>query len=503
MATWRIARRVAGNRLWSAFMKVQRRRNRRERTDWAPMPYGGKPAWWTDDPHWYPADTPPRRHNRLTPLIDGAEYFSALLEALDHARHYVYIAGWSLTPYMPLQRERVENLTQTRVYDILHRTAQRVPVRLLLWGGAPLLLEPSRSHMLQVQAFLQRHIDGDFRCLLDHTAGFTHCHHQKVVVIDGQLAFIGGLDWTTIQGDRWDHSRHPLRAGFNWHDVQVKLEGEAVADVDLNFHQRWEAVSGGERLASRPPVFDPAWQLPVQTVRTIRRATYPFAPQGITGIEHAYLTALRRARRLIYLENQYLWSPRVMQELLAHIHYPPSPDFRIVIVLPAWAENGKLDNDRHVKRLQTADPEGRIVSCYCPYTSGPSAGASAFLYRPIYVHAKVGIVDDEWVLIGSANLNERGLESDSELDVLAHDADFAGRLRTALWSEHLALPTEHVAQQDPVHLIDEVWKRQARENAAIVREGGRMLISAVHPYVSGQIPGSWLLGAIESVMLEI
>jgi phosphatidylserine/phosphatidylglycerophosphate/cardiolipin synthase-like enzyme len=321
------------------------------------------------------------------------------------------------------------------------------------------------------------------------------------VVVDGQVAFVGGMDLTTFQGDRWDVPGHPLRAGPNWHDVQVRLEGEAVADVEHNFRQRWGAVTGDDTLPHRAPAFDPAWQTPVQIVRTIPRHVYSFAPHGEFGIHHAYTRALRGARRLIYLENQYLWSPDIMDALVAAMRSAPA-DFRIVLVLPAQAYSGKYDNDRHVERLREVDAGRGIVSVYCPYAYGPTAGVRPFTYRPIYVHAKVAIVDDEWLTVGSANLNNRGLITDSEIAAIVHAPDLAREMRLSLWAEHLNLPREEVAAADPVALIDHEWTRRAEENAEIVQRADRPLRCALHRYEIGRMPGAWFLEEAEALTFE-
>ena len=391
---------------------------------------------------------------------------------------------------------------QTRLLTLLSAAATRVPVRVLLWSGAPILLQPSTRTVRAVQAAIEAQGQGDLQCRLDDRAPFTHCHHQKAIVVDGQIAFVGGMDLTTFAGDRWDTPEHPLRAGLNWHDVQVRLQGEVVADVEQNFRQRWAAVTGETNLPRRPPVVDPSWNTPVQIVRTIARDVYPFAPQGEFGIRHAYLRAIRQARHLIYLENQYLWSPEVMRALIAALDRPHSAQFRIVLVLPAQADDGKWDNDKHVARLRRADRDRGLVSIYSLYASGPDAGLQSFAYRPIYLHAKVGIFDDEWFTVGSANLNERGFATDSEINALVHDPGLARDLRLDLWAEHLGLPRAEVAAADPIALIDHAWPERAAANARIIGRRERPLLGAVHRYAVGHMLGSPVLEDAESLTFE-
>lgn len=457
--------------------------------------------WWSDEPRWYPDGTPPRRHNRIAPLIDGAHYLPTLRRTLSGAQSYVYIAGWCLTPMIPLDRAAPPQVLETRLLDLLTALAQRIPVRILLWSGAPALIQPTTRQVAAVQRLVDS-AGGDMQCRLDHTAPFSHCHHQKAVVVDGQHAFVGGMDLTTFQGDRWDRSGHPLRGSVNWHDVQLHLQGEVVADVEQNFRQRWTAVTGDGGLPQRAPAFAPDWDIPAQIVRTIPKNEYAFAPDGEHGIHHAFVELFRRAERLIYIENQYLWAPAVMEALEETMARPHPVPFRLVIVLPARAYSGKWDNDRHVERLRRADGGRGIVSVYCPYASGLSSGVTPFTYRPVYVHAKVAIVDDEWVMVGSANLNDRGLMTDSELDALVHSSLLARDLRVRLWAEHLALPVEEVAQADIGTLVDRDWPERAAENRAIIERGDRPLPCSVIRYETGHMPGSWLLEETELLSFE-
>jgi phosphatidylserine/phosphatidylglycerophosphate/cardiolipin synthase-like enzyme len=459
-------------------------------------------SWWGSEPRWYAGGTPPRLHNHIDPLIDGESYFNALQECLSQARDYVYVAGWCFTPYLPLCRGSERALVESRLLTLLSATAQRVPVRVLLWAGAGLLIKPNIGQMRQVQSTIEREGAGDIRCELDHSAHITHCHHQKAIVVDGQVAFVGGMDLTTLSGDRWDTPSHPLRAGQNWHDVQLRLEGEAVADVEHNFRQRWEAVTGESGLPHLEPGFDPAWEVPAQVLRTIPARTYNFAPHGEFGIFHWYIQALRRARRLIYIENQYIWSPHVMNALQAAMEAPHKGPFRIVLVLPAFAGDGRWDNDKHIQALRNADRGRGIVSIYSPYASGPNAGEHPFSYRAIYVHAKAAIIDDAWLAAGSANLNNRGLITDGEIDLVVREPGLARRMRIALWAEHLGLPAHEIEGVDPVDLVDHRWVDVARRNEEIIQRGEQPLQGALHSYMVGHKPSDLVLEDVQALTFE-
>ncbi|HEX2909441.1 MAG TPA: phospholipase D family protein [Chloroflexia bacterium] len=463
-------------------------------------------SWWEKEAAWFAGGTTPRLHNIVTPLVDGENFFGELHKQLCQAQSYVFIAGWTLTPYFPVQRDNLEKIIDSRLVEVLSEISQRVPVRILLWNGAPLLFEPTTRYTQEIKQLIDQQGKADLVCYLDKSAKPSHCHHQKAIVIDGQVAFVGGMDLTSFMGDRFDSRAHPLRAGINWHDVQLKLEGEVVGDVEHNFRQRWqEAVKKPEERLLPPhrePGFDPNWNTPVQIVRTIPRKIYRFAPRGEFGIFHAYISLIEQAQHFIYLENQYIWSPHILEALSKAIQAPHPGPFRVVLVLPAKAEDGKWDNDNHVARLRELDGGRGIVSVYSLYTSGPNIGKHAFTYRAVYVHAKVAIVDDEWFMVGSANLNNRGLITDSEINALVHKPEQAKALRISLWAEHLGIPPEEVAETDAITVIDQTWKERANANREILKTRNVALTNGVYPYAIGKMPGSWLLEEVEVLTLE-
>jgi phosphatidylserine/phosphatidylglycerophosphate/cardiolipin synthase-like enzyme len=468
------------------------------------------PAPWHDE-RWFRGGPPPRGHNRIEPLIDGEEYFRDLLAALLEARERVTIAGWCLTPLMALQRATPEG--ESILADVLRDVSARADVYVLLWSGAQALFEPTDRMVEEARAALLK-IAPRVHCEVDRRAAFSHDHHQKAVTVDGRIAYVGGMDLSTFQGDRWDTQAHALRCGLNWHDVQARLEGELVQDVEENFCQRWNAATDDRPagvklrpsdvklhpLPQRP--IEPAWDTPAQIVRSIPIGFYPFAPNGEYGIFHALTTAIRRAQKLVYLENQYIWAPEVVEALVEAINRPRSTPFRVVLVLPARAYTGKYDNDEHVRLLSRVDGGRGIFHAYSLFTGGPAIGPTGYRYEPIYVHAKVSIVDDEWFSLGSANLNQRGLALDTEMNVQSIAPDLARALRVRLWAEHLALRIERVTGADPIALVDTEWRAAAENLEACIRSSGVPVASKVRTYVPARNPASRLLDVIQGVTLE-
>ena len=305
---------------------------------------------------WWATRAPVRSGNHVEVLVDGTEALAAMEAAIRAARTSVHIAGWHASPDFALTR----GPGALPLRDLLADVARRVPVRVLLWAGPPLpLFQPTRTAVHRARDEFVR--DSRVQCALDRRERTMHCHHEKIVVIDGTTAFVGGIDLTALQGDRHDASAHPPRTSLGWHDAAVHLQGPAVLDVAVHFTRRWHEVTG-EQLA--PPVEPPAaGDLDVQVLRTVPEKTYRFAPRGEFTILEAYVRALRSAERFIYLENQFLWSPEVVDVLADKLARPPCEDFRVLLVLPAKPSNGADTTRGQLGRLLDADAgAGRLLA---------------------------------------------------------------------------------------------------------------------------------------------
>jgi phosphatidylserine/phosphatidylglycerophosphate/cardiolipin synthase-like enzyme len=404
---------------------------------------------------WASGDPPPRSGNELTPLVDGAAALPAIARAIEGARSHVHLAGWYFSPSFQLE-DRGESLR-----ELLAETAERVDVRMLSWAGAPLpVFHPDRK---EVRETFEALAGGTrIRYALDARERPMHCHHEKLVIVDGELAFVGGIDLTTLAGDRFDTSRHPARGAFGWHDVTARLRGPAVADVASHFAMRWREVTDEALPATEPP--REAGAHAVQVVRTVPERIYDALPRGDFSLLEAYVGALRGAERYVYLESQFLWSPEIVAVLEQKLREPPRDEFRVVVLLPAKPNNGQEDTRGQLGVLIDADDgAGRFVA-------GSLFQAGAWPLQPVYVHAKVGIVDDRWLTIGSANLNEHSLFNDTEMNVVVADEDLATELRKRLWAEHLECDEGDL--DAPVHeVVDERWLPRAEEQLHRVSSG--------------------------------
>jgi phosphatidylserine/phosphatidylglycerophosphate/cardiolipin synthase-like enzyme len=274
-----------------------------------------------------------------------------------------------------------------------------------------------------------------------------HCHHEKLAVIDGRIAYVTGLDLTSLAGDRLDTSSHPARGAIGWHDAGSRIEGPLVRDVADHFTMRWREVTG--ETIGLAIDDSPRGGVRAQFVRTVPNSVYDALPRGDYRILEAYVRALRTAERLIYLESQFLWSPELVAILTAKLQDPPSDEFRLVVLLPAKPNNGTDDTRGQLGVLADADRDQRLLACT--------------LYQPaqvdqVYVHAKIGIVDDHWLCIGSANLNEHSFYNDTEACVITTDEALVRETRLRLWREHLRRDD---VDGPPHEVIDHIWKPTA------------------------------------------
>jgi phosphatidylserine/phosphatidylglycerophosphate/cardiolipin synthase-like enzyme len=469
---------VLGDSLERAMCAHHRRRLRR---------VGWEHALSTPEAAWAEGASPVRDGNSIEVLIDGESALPRIAEAIAGARSHVHIAGWCVTPEFALTAGSEPVILR----ELLADAADRVPVRVLLWGGAPLPLYPvSRRVVRGIRDELCR--GNSISCALDTHERPLHCHHEKLVIVDDELAFVGGIDLTTFAGNRFDRPGHPARGSLGWHDVATVLRGPVVADVARHFALRWSAAA--EEHLSPPNAPGPAGGEQLQIVRTVPEKIYDALPRGEFSILASYAGALRSAEHLVYLENQFLWSAEIVEILREKLRNPPSARFRLLLVLPAKPNSGADDTTGQLGLLAEADDgAGRLLAC-TRYAVGNG------VTDRVYVHAKVGIVDDRWLTVGSANLNEHSLFNDTEMNVVSHSPELARRTRLQLWAEHLACSVADV-QGEPSDVIDGHWRPLASEQLERRAAGAPLTHGLVRlPHVSRR--SKRLLGPLQSLLVD-
>jgi phosphatidylserine/phosphatidylglycerophosphate/cardiolipin synthase-like enzyme len=372
-------------------------------------------------------------------LVDGSSVLPRMVEDIAAAASHVHMTGWYFTPAFRM------GAGGPTLRDLLADAASRVDVRVIAWAGAPLpLFHPDRGEVREMRDELVRRTRIDMQ--LDSRERPMHCHHEKLVIVDDRVAYVGGLDLTSFQGDRLDSSSHARRDGIGWHDTCLRLEGRVVSDVTEHFRLRWQGA-----LPAVEPVH--AGGDTVQLVRTVPEHVYDGLPLGEFTILESYVRALRAAERFVYIESQFLWSPELIEILAAKLREPPRGDFRVVVLLPADPNNGRDDTRGQLGVLVNAAKDGgdgdRFLACTLFQPRGTA----------VYVHSKAAIVDDSWLTVGSANLNEHSLFNDTEVNAVVHAEAFVRDARLRLWSEHL----ETDAAGEPCRVIDDLWRPRAAE----------------------------------------
>jgi len=299
------------------------------------------------------------------------------------------------------------------------------------------------------------------------------CHHQKSYVVDGEVAFVGGINATSEARSSQEHRD----VGF--HDLFAEIRGPAVADVARNFAERWNQASVTQASGHAFPSLDvaddvvaaaagaPAGRISVQIVRTLPRKLYRGTAgwleserfelfDGEESVRISVLAAIAQARRRLYLENQFLMDPETIDavaeaggrgvEVVAVVPLEPDPNLLL------YPEDKMRETREALARLAN---ESNVGLFGLVHEGDPQ--------RPIYVHAKLLIADDHVLHVGSANLWPPSYWRDSELNVVAWNGDLARETRSRLWNEHL-LGSEATSLGD--------WRRLARESAD-ARSAGR------------------------------
>ena len=401
--------------------------------------------------------------SRVRVIVDAADYFDLMQQAMLKARSRVLLIGWDFDTRIHLtrgrrwwqkawQRNYPSRLGSFIPWLVRHRPG--LEVRILKWGLGVMQSGVRGSMLLDlVRWFPHKRIDFKFDTI--HPVGCSH--HQKIVVVDRNLAVCGGIDMTDRRWDTSEHREHDPRrqrpgGGLHgpWHDVTMMMEGEVAEALDELGRDRWIRAGGrpldpleSEDSSAWPDGLEPTFEnVEVGIART--RAAYN-GEAAIDEIERLFIAHIARAKHFIYAENQYFASRKIAEAISRRLVEDDPPE--IVLVQPStadgWVESRAMDPARAllVKAVREMDRHDRFHL----YT--PVAGET-----PIYVHAKLMIVDDEVLRIGSANFNNRSLGLDSECDVFIdcarpandHCAPAIRALRHRLLAEHCGLEVEEV-----------------------------------------------------------
>jgi phosphatidylserine/phosphatidylglycerophosphate/cardiolipin synthase-like enzyme len=426
---------------------------------------------------------PVRTTSDLRFFVDGEEAFAQIAAAVEAAERCVYVT----CAYASLNF-RMRPPSGEQLLDLCRRISERgVTVALLFWkptGTVDGTVPDSAAAQIAREA-------PRVLCRWDvaNTSGIypklLGCHHQKTFVVDGKVAFVGGINMTQ---DYWDTCAHASgddrRVSYDvvdpaerarraaqalpLHDLFSRFVGPAVADVEANFVERYNGAtvrSGPDLPVGSPPVGDGSGTR-LQVLRTIAPHTYAGCSAGEESIKAGMLNAIGAAQSSIYFENQYFFDDDVVSALRA----AGERGVRVVGLLTRKPDAGQLVG--HLESLLEDGEESRFqwtgfnpilkqrIQLYTPYTSD---GATQ---KDIYVHSKTMIVDDRWVITGSANISFTSLDFHSEMSILVEHEAQARALRMRLWAEHLCsapaqLPADFEAGAD-------LWKSAGDRNLLLL-----------------------------------
>ena len=403
--------------------------------------------------------------SRAHVVIDAADYFELMRDTMCNARQRIFLIGWDFDTRILLsagrrwwhvgRRQRFPARLGSFILWLAHHTPG-LEVRLLKWN---LSLFKSLFRGTMIVDLLRWASSKSIRFKFDSAHPIGCSHHQKIVVIDDKLAVCGGIDMTSDRWDTREHRHHDPRRKRStggrygpWHDMTMIMEGEvALALAELG-RDRWKAAGGGEMAPCRPQEQSP-WpeklkaefeNVEIGIART--RAEWGDCRQ-VSEIEQLFVEQIARAKRFVYAETQYFASRRIAEAICQRLAEPDPPE--ILIINPetadGWLEQVAMDSARAelVRAVEAVDHKRRF-RIFVPYTSGGEA---------IYVHAKMTIVDDEIVRVGSANMNNRSMGLDSECDVFidaarpanGHVGPIITGLRHSLLAEHCGIDEQEIA----------------------------------------------------------
>ncbi|MEM7695438.1 MAG: phospholipase D-like domain-containing protein [Pseudomonadota bacterium] len=383
-------------------------------------------------------------------IVDAADYFVAIKQGMLQARQSIMLIGWDFDTSIAFEPDGATVDGPNTLGDFLDWLATRdesLRIRVLQWDLGT-LEALSRLEMPEVLAPWTGRKNVQFKLDSLHPAGAAH--HSKVAVIDDALAFCGGIDMTA---ERWDTSEHRdgdrrrFTSGGSsyqpWHDATTAVAGPLARDLGEHARLRWLSATDEvlEPASPREDIWPQSLEPTFQSVDVAVMRTFPkhSAWKEVREIESFYLDAIAAAEQAIYFESQYFASRRIAEAIADRLLETDGPE--VVIVMPqhgeGWLRRKAMDGAR-AKLLHLcwqADGSERFRVYYPTTERG----------KPIYVHAKITIIDDRILRVGSSNLNNRSMGFDTECDLALDAVQSNGpdvrrriaRVRSGLLCEHL------------------------------------------------------------------
>jgi phospholipase D1/2 len=391
-------------------------------------------------------------------LVDGRDYYRAVYEACRQAQRSILMLGWQFDSRVDLlrggdQRDADHAVELLALLGSLCDERPDLHVYILAWRSSPVFAlerEPFQSLTFRLRSH------ANLRFELDDCHPATASQHQKLVVVDRAVAFLGGMD---LCASRWDDRTHaavderrqryaPSVGHYGpYHDVQGYVTGDAVDVLREWFAERWRRGACEDLVL--PPVarteltFTPSLAIAVPEVGLVRTLpAYDEPPAAaVHELRELHHVAIAAAQSSIYIENQYFSSEDVRRALIDRMR--AGGQLEIVLVLPEKSGGFKeqvaigVRQSEILRELEAvAVQTGHHLGIYYPAAPGPDGDV------PVFVHSKVLVVDDRFLMVSSCNTTNRSLGLDSELGIAWESEAAEPSLRAAridLMREHCGL----------------------------------------------------------------
>lgn len=407
---------------------------------------------------------------RASFIIDGEDYFRTVRQAMIQAQHSIFIIGWDVHSELQLIRDDSDNGYPKQLGALLNQLAAQqksLHIYILNWDFAMIYVierEFFPHYKLRWKSHKRVHfcLDGN------HPVGASQ--HQKLVVVDDQLAFVGGMD---LSQWRWDTPQHKINEPRRldpkgkpyppFHDVMMLVDGDAARSIGELARERWQIAADREATPLNPNLHNaqavadwPQQNAPdLQNIDIGIARTLPAyrGREAVREVEQLYLQSIAAAERFIYIENQYFSSQRVGEALEQRLQQRDGPE--VVVVMPektgGWLEQHTMDvlRARLLSKLKQADRHDRLRIYYVQLSTSPAIS--------LMIHAKVMVIDDCFARVASSNLSNRSMGLDSECDLAVQSGDtqdcdtaIAG-FRRRLLAEHLGVSEDELASAEQQH----------------------------------------------------
>ena len=406
--------------------------------------------------------------DKATLLIDCEAYYSALYHAISRAKRSIFVLGWDIDGRIELLRgEDAKNANfPVRFFDLIKFKTDENPelkVYLNRWNYSIFFM--SEREPMSGWRWNRETSSNVYYCT-DYKIPFSGCHHQKLISVDDEVAFCGGMD---VALGRWDQRQHHVNVEdrkdpggitrpvkkkpyMPYHDIQIIVDGPIVKDLGELVRWRWKRAAGFDAVPfeeAMPGQSETAWPTNIKPhftdINIAIARTFPKTQhqETIHEIEEMYLAEIGRAERFIYIENQYLTSERIAKAINQRLK--DNSGLKVLIVSGDHPRGFMEHHAMWTGRVKFCDivEDGTDKSRFAvTYPVSREDGKD----QTYHIHSKIMIIDDRYLHIGSSNLNKRSMGFDSECDLILDGDDEAKR--DAISSIRNNLIREHTGREE-------------------------------------------------------